>query len=76
MLEIYRIKAKLEVENKNFKGLYILVFKIGIDAFCTISLGKEKFVTAVVEKTTTPDWHEQCDMYDNREFFSIESELF
>ncbi len=39
-------------------------FRIGIDAFCTISLGKEKFVTAVVEKSTTPDWHEQCDMQD------------
>jgi hypothetical protein len=39
-----------------------LIFQIGIDAFCTISLGKEKFVTAVVEKTTSPEWHEQCDM--------------
>ncbi|CAF0947963.1 unnamed protein product [Adineta ricciae] len=34
----------------------------GPDAFCTISMGKEKFVTAVREKTTSPDWNEQCDM--------------
>ncbi|CAF1007989.1 unnamed protein product [Adineta ricciae] len=34
----------------------------GPDAFCTISMGKEKFVTAVREKTTLPDWNEQCDM--------------
>ena len=37
-------------------------FIIGIDAFCTISMGKEKFVTAVREKTRSPDWQEQCDM--------------
>jgi hypothetical protein len=40
----------------------VFFLSIGIDAFCTISMGKEKFVTAVCEKTTTPDWHEQCDM--------------
>ncbi|CAF3678199.1 unnamed protein product [Rotaria socialis] len=34
----------------------------GVDAFCTISMGKEKFVTAVREKTRSPDWEEQCDM--------------
>jgi len=34
----------------------------GIDAFCTISMGKEKFVTAVREKTRSPEWQEQCDM--------------
>ncbi|CAF1401428.1 unnamed protein product [Adineta steineri] len=34
----------------------------GIDAFCTISMGKEKFVTAVREKTRAPEWQEQCDM--------------
>ncbi|CAF1123458.1 unnamed protein product [Adineta ricciae] len=34
----------------------------GIDAFCTISMGKEKFVTAVREKTRTPEWQEQCEM--------------
>ncbi|UJR10554.1 hypothetical protein I4U23_014754 [Adineta vaga] len=34
----------------------------GPDAFCTIGMGKEKFATAVREKCTTPDWHEQCDM--------------
>ncbi|CAF3387770.1 unnamed protein product [Rotaria sp. Silwood1] len=34
----------------------------GVDAFCTISMGKEKFVTAVREKTRSPDWQEQCDM--------------
>ncbi|CAF0860800.1 unnamed protein product [Didymodactylos carnosus] len=33
-----------------------------IDAFCTISMGKEKFVTATREKTRAPDWQEQCDM--------------
>jgi hypothetical protein len=37
-------------------------FYIGIDAFCTISMGKEKFVTAVREKTRAPEWQEQCDM--------------
>ncbi|CAF3635629.1 unnamed protein product [Rotaria socialis] len=36
--------------------------KNGIDPFCVISNGKEKFVTAVCEKTSSPDWHEQCDM--------------
>ena len=25
-------------------------------------MGKDKFVTAVREKTTSPDWFEQCDM--------------
>ncbi len=39
-----------------------IYFEIGIDPFCTIAMGKEKFVTAVREKTTSPDWHEQCDM--------------
>ncbi|CAF0782940.1 unnamed protein product [Rotaria sordida] len=34
----------------------------GVDAFCTISMGKEKFATAVREKTRSPDWQEQCDM--------------
>ncbi|CAF2780549.1 unnamed protein product [Rotaria sp. Silwood2] len=34
----------------------------GLDPFCTISMGKEKFVTVVCEKTCSPDWHEQCDM--------------
>ncbi|CAF1271716.1 unnamed protein product [Adineta steineri] len=34
----------------------------GIDPFCIISMGKEKFATAVCEKTSSPDWHEQCDM--------------
>ena len=38
------------------------LYDIGIDAFCTISMGKEKFVTAVREKTRSPDWQEQCDM--------------
>ncbi|CAF0760898.1 unnamed protein product [Rotaria sordida] len=36
--------------------------KNGLDPFCTISMGKEKFQTAVCEKTCSPDWHEQCDM--------------
>ncbi|CAF1029388.1 unnamed protein product [Rotaria magnacalcarata] len=36
--------------------------KNGIDPFCVISMGKEKFVTAVREKTSSPDWHEQCEM--------------
>ncbi|CAF0980944.1 unnamed protein product [Rotaria sordida] len=34
----------------------------GVDAFCTISMGKEKFATAVREKTRSPEWQEQCDM--------------
>ncbi|CAF2763627.1 unnamed protein product [Rotaria sp. Silwood2] len=34
----------------------------GVDPFCTISMGKDKFVTAVREKTRSPDWQEQCDM--------------
>jgi hypothetical protein len=34
----------------------------GVDPFCTISMGKEKFVTATREKTRSPDWQEQCDM--------------
>jgi len=25
-------------------------------------MGKEKFVTAVKEKTCSPEWQEQCDM--------------
>ena len=40
----------------------IYLVSLGIDAFCTISMGKDKFVTAVREKTTSPDWFEQCDM--------------
>jgi len=45
------------------EGIMIIFFLIiGIDAFCTISMGKEKFVTAVREKTRSPDWQEQCDM--------------
>jgi len=34
----------------------------GINAFCTIAMGKEKFGTEVCEKTLAPEWHEQCDM--------------
>ncbi|CAF1291993.1 unnamed protein product, partial [Didymodactylos carnosus] len=33
-----------------------------IDAFCTISMGKDKFLTDVRQKTCSPDWQEQCDM--------------
>jgi hypothetical protein len=44
------------------KIIFIGFSYIGIDAFCTISMGKEKFVTAVREKTRSPDWQEQCDM--------------
>ncbi|CAF3351986.1 unnamed protein product [Rotaria sp. Silwood1] len=33
-----------------------------LNPFCTISMGKEKFVTVVREKTCSPDWQEQCDM--------------
>ena len=42
--------------------IYRVVLPVGIDAFCTISMGKEKFVTAVREKTRSPEWQEQCDM--------------
>ena len=43
-------------------GRTVRFLSVGIDAFCTISMGKEKFVTAVREKTRSPDWQEQCDM--------------
>ncbi len=64
-LEIYQIKAKVmvgyEICNRENKFLFVCSL-IGIDAFCTISMGKEKFVTAVREKTRAPEWQEQCDM--------------
>eukprot|EP00058_Branchiostoma_floridae_P002148 XP_002587636.1 hypothetical protein BRAFLDRAFT_231723 [Branchiostoma floridae] len=33
------------------------------DAYVTITLGKEKFLTSVAEKTVTPGWNEECDLY-------------
>jgi hypothetical protein len=50
-----------EICNRENKFLFVCSL-IGIDAFCTISMGKEKFVTAVREKTRAPEWQEQCDM--------------
>ncbi|XP_078582326.1 rab11 family-interacting protein 2-like isoform X2 [Branchiostoma floridae x Branchiostoma japonicum] len=32
------------------------------DAYVTITLGKEKFLTSVAEKTVTPGWNEECDL--------------
>jgi len=51
------------IEGKRFffNGIFFLCI-IGVDAFCKISMGKEKFVTAVREKTRSPEWQEQCDM--------------
>ncbi len=50
-------KKEKQFINRDMTFLYV-----GVDAFCTISMGKEKFVTAVREKTRTPEWQEQCDM--------------
>lgn len=32
------------------------------DTYVTIQLGKEKFQTSVQEKTTSPEWHEECEL--------------
>ena len=32
------------------------------DVYVTIQLGKEKYLTSVKERTTLPEWHEECDL--------------
>lgn len=34
------------------------------DAYVTIKLGSEVYQTSVCERTTQPEWLEQCDLYD------------
>lgn len=32
------------------------------DAYVTIDMGKEKFQSAVKEKSLNPEWNEECEM--------------
>lgn len=55
------IKAKVRWKMKR-NIFYFDDFRLGIDAFCVISLGDEKYVTGVSQSTTSPEWMTQCDL--------------
>ncbi|XP_070565557.1 rab11 family-interacting protein 2-like [Ptychodera flava] len=46
------------------------------DAYVIMAMGKEKFQTSVVERTTHPQWDEQCDLHVGNTESSVELQVF